>query len=445
MNGDDRTVIRPMPGGRRPPPADSSAAPPPPPSSAQPSSPTSYDRAQAADLDDKFLASLSRFGLNPLVEPATPLLLLAAGLRGTRNHPDVPGLHAEVSRWITQFQREAEVAGVPREHIAAASYALCTFMDEVVMNTPWAAGSIWAGKPLLLAFHNDRGGGEKFFQMVERLLADHTPKREIMEFFYVCMALGLEGKYRIDAHGSAALAEIRERLYRRIRGWREETSVKLSPRWEGVEDRRYRLVRAVPAWVFLSIAVAIAVGAFLTFHTMLNSATTPVFTQLNEIRQATFASPVVGTPAPDPSLPTLAELLADANPSLLLIEEGPDRTRLTLKGGVFASGSVEVQSVYRQVIDRIAQALNQLPGPVMVVGHTDNVPIHSLRFADNHELSLARARNVAERLRATLQNPERLSIMGKGSSEPRYLPQGTSKNRQRNRRVEIVYRHQGAG
>lgn len=437
MSSEDRTVIRPSPGGRRP-----QTHTPAPPSSPQWSN---QPPAAAADASDDFLAALSRLGLNPLIQPATPLLLLAAGLRGTREHPDVPGLHAEMVRLIAEFQRQAEADGVPREQIAAASYALCTFIDEVVMNTPWAATSIWASKPLLLAFHNDRGGGETFFQMVGRVLADHMPKRELIEFFYVCLALGLEGKYRVDVQGGAALADTRGQLYRRIRGWREEAAIALSPHWQGVEDRRYRLVRLVPAWVFLSIAVAIAVGALLTFHTMLNGATAPIVAQINDIRQATFASPIAGAQAPDPSLPTLAELLADANPSLLLIEEDADKTRLTLQGGVFASGSVEVQSVYQQLIAMIARALNQLPGPVMVVGHTDNVPIHSLRFANNYELSKARARNVAERMRGTLQAPGRVSIMGMGSDKPRYLPQGTPKNRARNRRVEIVYRHQGAG
>ncbi|MBA1147255.1 DotU family type IV/VI secretion system protein [Ectothiorhodospiraceae bacterium WFHF3C12] len=383
------------------------------------------------------LAAAIGIGPNPLVEAAAPLLLLAASVRRSREHPDVSGLHERVVRQVQDFEREASDAGMAPETVLAARYALCTFIDEAVMNTPWGGHSPWASRPLLLGFHKDTGGGEKFFQMVERVLADRTPKRELVEFFYVCLALGFEGKYRVSDTGRSALAETRERLYARIREWRSEVPQELSPQWQGVQDRRYRLVRTIPAWVFVTIAAAIVGGAFITFQAMLGGAVKPVMAQLNGIQQATFESPT--REAVDVG-PGLAELMEGIHPQRLRLEplEGGG-TRVTLTGEVFRSGSIEVSETFRPVLESVADVLRRVPGRVRVVGHTDDVPIRSLQIKDNYELSRLRARNAARILQERLENPGRVSFIGVGADQPRYKPVDTRENRARNRRIEIIH------
>ncbi|MCO6440102.1 MAG: type IVB secretion system protein IcmH/DotU [Nitrococcus mobilis] len=423
----DRTVIRPNPGGRRLAPRHQESSAP----------PSAVSSAGAEEL-----GRFSQLGLNPLVETATPLLVLTASVRGSTQHADVANLHTQVTRQLGEFEKQAEQGGTPLEQVLAARYALCTFIDEAVMNTPWGSQSLWAGRPLLLVFHKDTGGGEKFFQMVERVLVDREPKRDLIEFFYVCLALGLEGKYRISDGGRTALAETRERLYARIRTWRKTPEGELSPNWRGIEDRRYRLVRTLPAWVFLSVAGAVAVGAFLTFHTLLNDASVPIMAQLNEIKQATFESPTGPSVVGGPQLP---ELLADAFPGRLQVETKKDGvTQLTLLGEVFRSGSAEVSDGYAPVLDKVASALKQVSGRVLVIGHTDDVPVRSLRFKDNYELSRQRALNAAERLKEQLDDPGRVSYLGVGPDQPRYRPVDTPENRARNRRIEIIHRSEEA-
>jgi len=86
----------------------------------------------------------------------------------------------------------------------------------------------------------------------------------------------------------------------------------------------------------------------------------------------------------------------------------------------------------------VTAALNKVPGRVLVVGHTDNQPIKSLRFQDNFELSRERAVSVVTVLQEGLDNRARLSFTGVGSSQPRY-PESDPANRPRNRRVEIIH------
>ncbi len=425
----DRTVIRPNPGGRAstrpeaPAPGASNVPPPPRP-------------GETVDLN-----AFGATALSSLLEAAMPLLLLATGLRGTRDNPDVASLHAEAVRQVQAFEQTAQERGVAAEATLAARYALCTFVDEVVMNTPWGATSLWAGRPLLLVFHRDTGGGEKLFQMVGRVLADRAPRRDLIEFFYVCLALGFQGRYRVADGGQTQLAEIRPRLFARIREWRDPPPDEPSAHWRGVQDRRHRLVRQLPAWVFVVVAVVIGGGTFFTFHTWLNRAAAPVLAQLNDVRQATFQSPVGTARAEEP---TLAEPVEDVAPGRLLVERGVDGgTTLVLLGEVFASGGTEVADGYHGLLERIGEAVERVSGRLQVEGHSDNVPIRSLRFKDNYELSRQRAENAAAVLRERLSDPARVGHVGIGPDEPRFRPPDDPENRARNRRIEIV--HQPGG
>lgn len=385
-------------------------------------------------------------GLNPLVLAATPVLMLATGLRGTEEHRDVDGLYHHIIGEIGAYEEDAQAAGLPEQTILDARYALCTFIDEVVMNTPWGNQSIWATQPLLLHYHGSTRGGEVIFRMIEDQIETRDPDVDLMELLYACISLGFEGQYRVSDGGQRELAEIRERLYRRIRSWREPPRTDLSAHWQGVHDRRSRLVREVPAWVLFGAAVLIASGVYIALRTTLSSAAAPALAELNGVRKTAFeATPCVAPVAAQrPAVaagPTLAGLLASEPPDIIAIDEdGRGKTTLILRGEMFASGSAEVSSDYDGILDRISQALAVVGGRVQVEGHSDNVPVRSLRFQDNHQLSAKRAESAAKILQRKLP-PGKVSIsfLGLGPDEPRYLPAEDPANQALNRRIEIVH------
>ncbi len=80
-----------------------------------------------------------------------------------------------------------------------------------------------------------------------------------------------------------------------------------------------------------------------------------------------------------------------------------------------------------------------MPGRVLVVGHTDDQAVKSLRYRDNYELSRERAVGVVKVLQLGMENHARVTWTGVGSSEPRYRPESDPANRSRNRRVEIIH------
>ena len=89
----------------------------------------------------------------------------------------------------------------------------------------------------------------------------------------------------------------------------------------------------------------------------------------------------------------------------------------------------------------MAAALRSNPGPVRVVGYTDNQPIHTVAFPSNYELSLGRAKAAAAVLSQTV-DPSRITAEGLADAEP-IASNATPDGRQQNRRIEIVVGQQG--
>nr|WP_318683552.1 flagellar motor protein MotB [uncultured Acetatifactor sp.] len=113
--------------------------------------------------------------------------------------------------------------------------------------------------------------------------------------------------------------------------------------------------------------------------------------------------------------------------------------QLTMKGALlFDSGSAELRGEALEVLDNVGSILERYSsGTIEIEGHTDNVPISSARYADNEELSSARALSVFHYLvDHTSLDPTRLKHAGMGERMP-IADNSTEEGRSRNRRVEI--------
>ncbi len=113
--------------------------------------------------------------------------------------------------------------------------------------------------------------------------------------------------------------------------------------------------------------------------------------------------------------------------------------QLTMKGSLlFDSGSAVLKEESKPVLNKVGVILERFAsGTIEIEGHTDNVPMSSKRFANNNELSSARALSVFDYLLGvTSLDPARLKHSGRGE----YIPiadNTTEEGRAKNRRVEI--------
>jgi type VI secretion system protein ImpK len=419
MQDPDRTMLMPAPGGRRTPSsAPSAPAPAPPP------------RAGSGP------ATLHGEGLNPLVRAANPLLDLVTPLRSMASHPDVESLRMQLVQAIKAFEQQAKAAQVQHDQIAAARYALCTLLDETISSTPWGGGGAWASRSLLVAFHNEAFGGEKFFLILQKLSQDPKNNLPALELMYLCLALGLEGRYRVIDNGRSQLEQLRERLQGLIAQQHAPVESELSVHWKGASGKGEPLWRMVPVWILAAVAAGLLVLLQMFFGYRLGNASDPVFASLLSIKTAQAPLP----PEPKPGPARIAGFLApEVAQGLVTVVETADRSVVTLRGdGVFGSGSGDVSGAYRPLLARIGEALKSVPGKVIVVGHTDNTkPGLSAHFPSNYELSKARAQAVRDLLAERAGPENRYSVEGRGDTEP-LVNNDSPANRARNRRVEIT-------
>lgn len=439
----DATVMRPVAFQRSASP--SPTAPPAPALTAQ--RPAAAAALPLGAFDETTTAALASIGQNPLLAVSAPILALAARLRDLPAHRDVDSLRERVIVELQRFEAAAVQAGLTTDQIRVGRYALCATVDDVVLNTPWGSQSVWANKSLVSTIQKETWGGERFFEFLDQM--QQEPRRYIreLELFYACLSLGFEGKYRVLPRGHSELARLRDVLFRVVRRERGDFERDLSPQWRGIADRYRPLGAVVPLWVVGAVLAALLMFAYMGFAFSLGERTDQVYGQVagllpdRPVEIARLNPPPA--PAAPPSTSVLDRITGFLKPEIdegLIQVVGDDRSGVVIRtaASLFPSASTTVDARFRPLIDRIGQALANEAGSILVVGHTDNVPIRSIRFPSNQELSNARAEAVSALLATTLGTTgDRLSAEGRGDTEP-IAPNETAEGRQQNRRIEII-------
>ena len=420
--GSDRTIIRPIPGGKR---RDIERQ---------------VENNSVAEAGDISLQNLGK--LNPLESTASALLAIISRLYNSPSHNNPTQLREKLVEEIKRFNKSADSAGYDQETINNARYALCTTIDEAVFNTPWGFESGWGENSLLSMFHQEVSGGDQFFHKLKELGQNPSKHSHLLELKYICLALGFQGRYRIVESGKEKLSQIRDWLGDLIRKQRGAAETLLSPHWKGVETQKKTFIKGVPLWVFFAVASALLLAVYLGLASLLNAKSQPVKVEIAKIDVPEVPIPpkISEIKAIKMKLPIeIGKEYVDVRP-----RENDGRTLIELRGdhGLFASGSDRVTKQRKILIAKIASIIaapEYSHHSIRVIGHTDNIPIrNSIRFADNFVLSKARARSVV----TLLQNNQpslnsRITVQGKGDIEP-LDTRSTKDARARNRRVEII-------
>ncbi|MFA6030624.1 MAG: flagellar motor protein MotB [Elusimicrobiota bacterium] len=113
------------------------------------------------------------------------------------------------------------------------------------------------------------------------------------------------------------------------------------------------------------------------------------------------------------------------------------RIELTLPSPVlFREGSDRLDPAAEELLSSLAGLFSQLPNPILVEGHTDDVPVLGGRLRSNWELSAARAFSVVEFLSSRGLPAARFHARGYGEFRP-VASNADARGRRMNRRIEI--------
>jgi len=150
---------------------------------------------------------------------------------------------------------------------------------------------------------------------------------------------------------------------------------------------------------------------------------------------------------PDPGIAELLPSLEYLNKELkgeiasgkMQIELQPRGLIISLRqAAFFPSGEDVIDDATYPIVEKVAETIRSLPNSVRLEGHTDSIPIHTVRFRSNWELSAARGIAMVELLAGRFGIPrQRLAATGYAETVP-VASDDTAEGRSRNRRVDIV-------
>jgi chemotaxis protein MotB len=109
---------------------------------------------------------------------------------------------------------------------------------------------------------------------------------------------------------------------------------------------------------------------------------------------------------------------------------------------LFTSGRAHLDDHALALVSKIVAIIRPLPNNIRIEGNTDDQPPEGGLYADNWELSTARALAVLEAMVNEGLPPQRLAAQGNAQYDP-VVPNADDASRARNRRVDIVVLYPG--
>jgi len=144
------------------------------------------------------------------------LELFAYTLYFARSPETRPATQAELDRQfrrlIDRAEQSRQAAGVPDAPWQAGLYAVCAWVDEIVLCSDWPERDKWQLAQLQRALFQTTLAGEGFFDQLDRLPPDSRDVREVYDY---CLALGFKGRYFLPAD-QTRLADIRRENLRLV-------------------------------------------------------------------------------------------------------------------------------------------------------------------------------------------------------------------------------------
>ena len=242
-----------------------------------------FDHAQQLDLDSDYWFRLRGQSINPMIDAVTPLLGLVQRVRQLTRYARVPELYQRVVTEIQAIEQELTAHGYETGVVLSFRYILCTFIDEAVMGREWGSQSEWSEHSLLTRFHTETWGGEKVFVLLARLQEDPVRYRDILEFIYLCLCLGFEGRYKVMSQGRDEFERMVRQLHRQLREGAQDPSPRVFHLDLGRQASRYQLPRQ---WSLRTLCLGSALVLALIFglyHHQLDNQTQDVLRQLGEL------------------------------------------------------------------------------------------------------------------------------------------------------------------
>ncbi|MGA1874885.1 MAG: type IVB secretion system protein IcmH/DotU [bacterium] len=109
-----------------------------------------------------------------------------------KRQPLFDQVKSDIHQLLSKSEHGLNQGSFSREDYDLARFALCAWIDEAILNSPWKEKAQWQKERLQHFFYHTTEAGEEFF---ERLNSLGPHQREVREVYYLCLTIGFTGKY----------------------------------------------------------------------------------------------------------------------------------------------------------------------------------------------------------------------------------------------------------
>lgn len=192
-----------------------------------------------------------------------PCFTLILKLRAADDFGAEEMLRRRIKDLLERTERDALGSGVAPDAIQSAKFAIVAFLDETILSSNWAQKDVWMNTPIQLELYDRFDAGEVFFDRLHRLLDDPRVHAEVLEVYFLCMALGFKGQYQLHEQEQlrALIETTQEKLSQVPKLQHDALAPHGAPRGQVATEVKSKM----PPWV---VAAAAALIGFLIYAGM---------------------------------------------------------------------------------------------------------------------------------------------------------------------------------
>lgn len=216
-----------------------------------------------------------------LSEVCSDVFALILQLRATNEFGEESILRQRIFDLLKKVEREGKDSGLDHEDIHNAIFALIAFIDETIIASNWHSKDVWLAKPLQLEFFNRFDAGEEFFVRLENFRQRPHVHADVLEIYYMCMALGFKGKYMVLE--KEKLRGLIEGTYADLKQTGGRAGDSLAPHGARKEEFVQVVTREIPVWVILVTAFSVGLIFYLVMTLFMNGTSDKIIRVINSL------------------------------------------------------------------------------------------------------------------------------------------------------------------
>ena len=204
-----------------------------------------------------------------LLELTSGMFTMILALRRSRDLGQEEALRQRVTARFANLEREGFEAGFTREDMDKVRFALVAFLDETILDSDWAHREYWRDRPLQLDLFGERRAGSRFFEELQDMRGRGEARREVVEVYGQCLALGFEGQFRVS--GLDRLTGLKADLARELGiNPLDRRELKLSPHGKRRDSAAALDEDTFPFWRLTGAVTSVILILFLIYYVWVN-------------------------------------------------------------------------------------------------------------------------------------------------------------------------------